>query len=164
MLAPVGGSVHCPLLIVNKPLQLASRAIVGHNIIDSPYNENGVEKKQNAMLGSFRDPLWLVRCVFYGILCLAALSLLVACDRGGSVKVENNSSSAVAVFENGVAVGLVQPLESSDFTVLRFDGTMRYEVRRSCTQGVSCDQSPLASREFTWSDTQSEGRVLIVVD
>jgi hypothetical protein len=101
------------------------------------------------------------RWVSVPLLVVIAFVALVGfvCDSGQHVTVENRSSSAVYVIENGNSPGTVMaPGAEERFAVLRFDGTFTYEVRDVATKQV------LASRSFTWQEIRDEGGIILVAE
>ena len=95
------------------------------------------------------------------LIALAAVVLaitLTACEwEGETVTVENNSTEVVVVFEDDSPIELVHPKVSQQFSILRFDGTLTYEIQSFATRRV------LAMRSFTWQEISDENGITITI-
>ena len=87
------------------------------------------------------------------IVGLTALSiLLLACDKQRSIRIENQTSSTVEIFENGVPDRTVAPGDVIDYGTVEFVGSNLIQIKSVCVGGQDCDRRVLAERSLTWDD------------
>ena len=103
-----------------------------------------------------------MRVIFLLPLVAVLALVLIACDQGQTISVENKTSRTVVVYEDGEPTELIRAGGNRAFEIGSFRGTLTYEIRYFCDE-EACDQSVLVSRTFSWDDINQAGGVTITV-
>jgi hypothetical protein len=80
---------------------------------------------------------------------LTLLPLMVACDPGESLRVENHTAQTVYVFQNDELLRELAPGEKARLAVLRYEGVHRFSVRDG-------RELVLAEAELAWEEFQAQ--------
>lgn len=71
--------------------------------------------------------------------------------------IENRTDRTAAILENGTRIDWLAASETGDYAILKFEGTLTYEVR-------TLDGNALASRTFTWEEIHKEDGITLIVE